>query len=78
MPSFATTFAASSLFASVLLTPACRHADKASGSPAQVRIAVPNTPLPYLPVFLAEALGSILRASLVSTYGIFRGLRANR
>ena len=57
MPPIAKVFAAVSLLASLFLSAACSSADKAGPSAVQVRIALTNTPLPYLPVFLAEALG---------------------
>jgi len=49
----------------------CARSGRPEGSAAQVRIALTNTPLPYLPVFLAEALGFYHQEALSVTIDDF-------
>jgi NitT/TauT family transport system substrate-binding protein len=55
----------------VLLMSACKTADQAKASAIPVRIALTNTPLPYLPVFLADALGFYRQEGLSVTIDDF-------
>ena len=61
----------SCLLASFLVAIACTKCDRPGNSAVQVRIAAPNTPLPYLPVFLAEALGLYRQEGLSVTIDDF-------
>ena len=59
------------LVAILSLTSACKSSHKTETSLLPVRVALTNTPLPYLPVFLSDALGFYRREGLSVTIDDF-------